>query len=553
MKAHVYNQLTEILIRYGVPQVIGMRILPEMDLSKIRPINIHHETTAGLMAYGYARVSGKPGVMTLNRPGTMNVIMALTECWNSSVPIIVLMEGLAVASEGKNALYEQDQIGMVKPVSKWIGDLSDLSKAPEMLRKAFRIATTGRPGPVVLNIRGMGATFSIAHHIEAEPFAEPEYASFPAMRMPPDLQMVEKAAAILSQAERPCIIAGGGVNLSRAWDPLRELAELGQFPVATTISGKGAFPEKHPLSAGPTGAVVGGRLGRGRVAERIVKASDVVLLVGSRTNEMATSRWTVPDPASTIIHIDVDPKEIGRNYQTTVGILADAKLALEAIVKALKSNRYQPKTSRTGEIKELLGQWLEDNSAAANSNETPIHPARLMREVREFIGPDTILVSDGSSPFMWATSHTFVEAGATFMTPRGTGAIGTGLPMAMGAKLARPDKKVVCFEGDGGIMCGILSELEVAARYNIAIVVVVFNNGAYLLEKNHMKEYALKDEMNFLPGLNFANIARELKCEGVRVERPDEINGAIRKGFESGKPTLVDVALDPNEGFPSQP
>ncbi len=552
MKAHVYNHFAEILSQYGIPQIIGMRIFPEMDLSKIRPINIHHETSAGLIAYGYARISGKPGVITLNRPGTMNVIMALTEAWNSSVPIIVLMEGLAVTSVGKNALYEQDQIGMVKPVSKWIGDITDLSKAPEMLRKAFRIATTGRPGPVVLNIRGMGATFSVQHHIDSEPFAEPEYASFPALRLHPDLKMVEKAAALLSQAERPCIIAGGGVNLSQAWDPLRELAELGQFPVATTISGKGAFPEKHPLSAGPTGTVVGGWLGRGRVAERIVKDSDVVLLVGSRTNEMATSRWSVPDPGSTIIHIDVDPKEIGRNYQTRVGILADAKLALEALVKVLKVHGFKPKISRTGKIKELLDQWVEDNAALANSNAVPIHPARLMKEVREFIGPDMILVSDGSSPFMWATSHTFVEAGPTFITPRGTGAIGTGLPMAIGAKLARPDKKVICFEGDGGIMCGIISELEVAARYHIPIVVVVFNNGTYLLEKNHMKEYALKEEMNFLPGLNFANIARELKCEGIRVERPDGIHDALRKGLESDKPTLVDVVLDPNEGFPSQ-
>ena len=552
MKAHVYNHFTEMLIQYGIPQVIGMRVYPEMDLEKIRPINIHHETSAGLMAYGYARISGKPGVITLNRPGTMNVIMALTEAWNSSVPIIVLMEGLATSSEGKNALYEQDQIGMVKPVSKWIGDITDMAKAPEMLRKAFRMATTGRPGPVVLNIRGMGATFSPQHHIDAEPFVEKEYANFPAMRIPPDSRQVEKAVELLSQAQRPCIIAGGGVNLSRGWDSLKELAELGQFPVATTISGKGAFPEKHPLSAGPTGAVVGGWLGRGRVSERVVKDSDVVLLVGTRTNEMATARWSVPDPGSTIIHIDIDQKEIGRNYQTRVGINADARLALQALVNELRRQSFQPKVSRVEEIKNLLHLWREDNAARANSNVVPIHPARLLREVQDFIGPDTILVSDGSSPFMWATSHTFVEAGPTFITPRGTGAIGTGIPMAIGAKLAAPDKKVICFEGDGGIMCGIISELEVAARYNIPIVVVVFNNGTYLLEKNHMKEYALSQEMNFVPGLNFANVAREFKCEGIRVEHPDEIHSAIQRGLESGKPTLVDVALDPKEGFPSQ-
>ncbi|HEX9880061.1 MAG TPA: thiamine pyrophosphate-binding protein [Candidatus Binatia bacterium] len=552
MKAHIYNHFAEMLVQYGIPQIIGMRVYPEMDLTKIRPINIHHETSAGLMAYGYARISGKPGVITLNRPGTMNVIMALTEAWNSSVPVIVLMEGLAVTSEGRNALYEQDQIGMVKPVAKWIGDITDMSKAPEMLRRAFRMATTGRPGPVVLNIRGMGATFSELHHIDAEPFAEPRFSHYPATRIPPDSQAIEEAASLLARAERPCIVAGGGVNLSRAWNELKALAELGQFPVATTISGKGAFSEKHPLSAGPTGAVVGGRLGRGRVAGKIVKESDVVLLVGSRTNEMATSRWTVPDARSTIIHMDIDPKEIGRNYPTRVGIVADAKLGMEALAQALRKMEYRPKASRAGDIKKLLDLWAKDNAPQENSNAAPIHPARLLREIREFIGPDTILVSDGSSPFMWATSHTFVEAGPTFITPRGTGAIGTGLPMALGAKLAAPDKKVICFEGDGGIMCGVLPELEVAARYRIPIVVVVFNNGAYLLEKNHMKEYALSREMNFLPGLNFANIAREFKCDGIRVERPDEIHGALEKALASPRPVLVDVVLDPDEGFPSQ-
>lgn len=551
MKAHVYTHLSEILIRYGVPQVFGMRIYPEMDPARIKHMNIHFETSAGLMAYGYARVSGKPGVITLNRPGTMNIIMALTEAWNSSVPIIVLMDGLAAKNEGKHSLYEQKQIEMVSPVSKWVGDIHDLTQAPDMLRKAFRIATTGRPGPVVLNIRGVGSVISPEQQIDDEPYAETQFAGYPAQRAEPDPKAIENAVSALQKAQRPCIVAGGGVNLSRAWDELKEVAEIGQFPVATTISGKGAFPERHPLSAGPTGGVVGGRLGRSRVADQVVKSSDLVLLVGSKTNEMATSRWTVPDPKSTIVHIDIDPEEIGRNYRTQVGIVADAKTALRSLKAALKGNNFKPKESRAAEIKQLLDRWEQDNAQTTNSDAVPIHPARLMREVREFMGPDSILVSDGSSPFMWATSHTFVEAGPTFISPRGTGAIGTGLPMAIGAKLAAPDKNVICFEGDGGLMCGIISELEMAARYNIGIVLVVFNNGSFLLEKNHIKDSPVKEEMSFLPGLNFANIAREFKCEGIRVERPDQIRPAIEKGLKSGRPTLVDVVCDPDEGFPS--
>jgi acetolactate synthase-1/2/3 large subunit len=543
--------LGEILAQYGVPQIFGMRIYPELDLSRIRPLNVHHETSAALMAYGYARVSGRPGVITLNRPGTMNVVMGLAEAWKSSVPIIVLMDGLVAASEGRHAVYEQDQIGIVRPVSKWIGDIHDLSRAPEMLRRAFQMATTGRPGPVVLNIRGVGSIFASNQYIDDTPFADPQYASFPAVRIPPDPHRINHVIALIQGAERVCIVAGGGVNLSGAWQELKELAELGQFPVATTISGKGAFPERHLLSAGVTGRFVGGRLGRGRVGDAIVKNSDLAILVGTRTNEMATSRWTVPDPKSTIIHIDVDPQEIGRNYPQSVGIVADAKLALKVLAEALAAASFKPKLSRVAEITDLLEQWFADNEAGTNSETVPIHPARLMREVREVLGLDTILVSDASNPFRWATSHTFVEAGPTFITPRGTGAIGTGLPVAIGAKLAAPEKRVLCFEGDGGLMCGILAELEMAARYNIAIVVVVFNNGAYLLEKQHLKDYELNKEMNFLPGLNFANIAREFGCEGIRVEKPDAIRAAIERGFACQKPTLIDIVLDPDESFPS--
>ncbi len=176
----------------------------------------------------------------------------------------------------------------------------------------------------------------------------------------------------------------------------------------------------------------------------------------------------------------------------------------------------------------------------------------MIKEIRPFIGPDTILVSDGSSPFMWASSHLKVDAGPTFISPRGTGAIGTGLPMAIGAQLAAPEKRVICLEGDGGLMCGILGELEVAARYRLPITVVVFNNGSLLHEKNRMKG-ELRDHMDFLPGLDFAMIARGLGCEGIRVERPEDLGGAIEAAVHSSATTVLDVVIDPDQGFPGAP
>jgi acetolactate synthase-1/2/3 large subunit len=551
MRDHVYNHIWRTLDGYGVRCVFGMRVYPEMDRSRIRHINMHHETSAALMACGYARTSGRPGVLTLNRAGIANAITGFGEAFNSSIPIIALQDGLTATLQGKNALYELDHLNIERPVTKWIGDVVDLRTINAELRKAFRIATTGRPGPAVLNVRGVGSVFQDSQWVEAEIEIEPEYACFPAQRIQPDPEAIERAARILQAAKRPCIIAGGGVNLSRAWPELLALAELGQVPVATTIAGKGAFPEKHPLSAGPTGRLHSSGLGRGRIAQAIVNDSDVVLLVGTRTTELATSAWKVPDPGSAIVHLDIDPREIGRNYDTKAGIVADAKAGLAALTQALQASGFRPPESRTDQIRRLLDQWWRENQRAADSEASPIHPARLMREVREVMDGDTVLVADASTAYVWATSHAFVEAGPTFIAPRGTGAIGTGLPLAIGAKLGAPDKKVICLEGDGGLLTGILPELETAARYGIGVTTVVFNNGTLQLERGHIRDYPNADEFDLSPGLNFANLARELKCEGIRVEDPSELQPALRQAVASNKPVLVDVVLDPKEGFPS--
>ncbi len=548
MKSMTVDQaVCETLAQYEVEYVFGMRIYTDLDTSRTRPINIHLESSAELMAYGYARVSGKPGVCAINRPGTPNALMGLAEAYNSSVPIIVLLDGLPIGMDGKNALYSYDQVALTRPLAKWVAEVPTPALMPEMLRKAFRIATSGRPGPVVLIPRGIEKREVPNPRI----FAEPDFKQFPATRIQPDSALIKEAARLIAEAERPCIIAGGGVITSRAWDELRKLVDLTEIPVATTISGKGAFSEHHPLSVGCIGHIQGGKLGRGRVAAQIVKESDVVVLIGSRTNQMATNNWTLPDASSTLIHIDIDPMEIGRNFSTRVGIIGDAKLAIRDLTQALREDAYGPRNSRAEEIKGLLLDWEADNRDVEASTAIPMNPGRLIHEIRPFIDSDTILVSDGSSPFMWASSHLKVDAGMTFISPRGTGAIGTGLPMALGAKLAAPDKKVICFEGDGGLMCGILAELEVGARYNLGMAVVVFNNGTYLHEKNRMRG-PLREEMDFNPGIDFATIARGLTCEGIRVERPEEVAPAMRKALDNKRNlTVVDVVVDHDQGFPS--
>src|SRR5579871_3274960 len=259
------------LAEYGVEYVFGMRLYLDLDPSRTRIINIHYETSAVLMAYGYARVSGKPGVCAINRPGTPNILMGLAEAYRSSVPVIVLLDGLPEYMEGKNALYEYDQEALVKPLSKWVGTVSVPAAMPEMLRRAFSVATSGRPGPVVLIQRGIEA-----REIDnPEIFCEPQFTRFPATRIPPDPSQIREAARLLNQAERPCVVAGGGVVTSRAWDELKAFSQVARIPVATTISGKGSFSEYDALSVGAIGDIQGGRLGRGRVAAQVVRESDV--------------------------------------------------------------------------------------------------------------------------------------------------------------------------------------------------------------------------------------------------------------------------------------
>ncbi|MEA2640731.1 MAG: acetolactate synthase large subunit [Chloroflexota bacterium] len=533
----------ETLAAYGVEFVFGMKVFQELDTSTIQPIVIHFEGTASLMAYGYARISGKPGIVAINKPGNPNVLMGMHEAWQSSVPLIVHVDGMAPAQIGKHATYEHDTAGVVRVFSKAIVDAWAPATYPEQLRKAFRVATTGRPGPVVFH-QHAGERFE-RHAGEVEVFAEPQYMRYPAHRTPPEPEAIERAVEALLHAERPGIVAGGGIYLSRAWDELRALADLLDCPVATTISGKGAFDEHDPRSVGSTGDIQGGRYGRGRVAAQVIKECDTVLLVGTRTNQMATNSWTLPDPSSTLIHLDIDPENIGRNYRPEVELLADAKVGLQALTAALVAAGYQPRPSRSNEIRQLLDTWSEDSSLFMGSTQVPIHPGRLVHEVSKVVGANTILVSDGSSPFMWASSHILVDAGPTFISPRGTGAIGTGLPMAMGAKLAAPARDVICFEGDGGITCGILSELETAARHRIGVTTIVFNNATLGHERvNYTGPQG--DAMDFLPGIDFAKVAEGLRCEGIRVEQPEELAPAIARGLENGrqgKPTLLDVVL----------
>ncbi len=544
--------LHDTFVGYGVKYVFGMDSpetfyeAVEKNKRAIKPITIHQETMGALMATGYSQVSSKPSVCFGDHgAGATNLVTGIAEAWKSSIPVIAITGGIPESLERKNAAQDVEQVELFRPISKLVIDVMSPDKMSETVRLAFRVATSGRPGPVVLNIRPE----ALSEESSDKVIVESDFNKVPAIRIAPEQSRVSEAARALLAAERPCIIAGGGVLTSQAMVELKDLAELLLIPVATTIMGKGAFLESHPLSLGPVGAYVSGPLGHGKVANKIIQESDLVLLVGTRTDEMSTIGWRFPTQSSRIIHIDIDPTEIGRNYKTEIGIVSDAKLGLRALCDVISvqgKKQSQAKDSRAAQIVKLRQEWqrANDESITRFSGST-IRSVDLYNVMKEFVDHNSIVASDASQCSAWAASHLqALSAGRCFLQPRGLGALGMALPLALGAKLAAPQKKVFCFDGDGGFMVGQVQELETALRYGLDVVVFVLNNqtlaGNSLIEEVLWNSY--DHEIHFT-NVDFAKVAQGFGCWGKSVEKTSEIRDTIKEALSAGKPALIDVKL----------
>jgi acetolactate synthase-1/2/3 large subunit len=453
---------------------------------------------------------------------------------------------------GKHSIQELDQVSLLEPVTKWVVRVENPDRLPELVRMAFRLATTGKPGPVVLNLTYNALEKDLEKVSSMTLKVNPEFGSVPGIRFAADPDRIVKAAELLLQATTPCIVAGGGVIQSQAWNELIELAELLALPVATTMLGKGAIPDSHYLSVGVMGTYTSGTTGRGRVANKLVAESDVVLLIGTQTDQVDTTEWTVPSPDSTIIHIDIDPKEIGRNYPTALGIVADAKLALAQLIRVLKEQvaKHRKESPRIKQIAKLVQEWRDTIASEWNSTKTPINPQRLMKELQAFIDSTTIVATDASYSSLWTLSHLdFATPGRRFVGPRGLGIIGPGLPLALGAKLAAPQQRVICLTGDGGFGYSY-SDLETAARYQIPVTILVLNNRMLGFQKHYEQTFygkAIECDFN---DVNFGQLAEVLNCSGVRIETPAEIQPALQTAIKSDVPSVIDVVIDPDVAGP---
>lgn len=541
----------ETLKAHGVTCLFGMEdpihVFHAVDRSFTRIVTVRDEKHGAIMAHGYAQATGRPGVCAATfGPGASNLCTGLLEALRSSVPVIALVQDHPLAVKGRNASSELDHAAALSPFSKAVLRIDAAAEAPARIRQAFRLATTGRPGPVVV----LCPTDVMAAEAEAEIRAD-GFDRVPAWRPRAPVEGLERAAILMSQARRPLIVAGGGTVISGAFDEVRLLAERFQAPVATTMTGKGAIADSHPLSVGPLGTSTGGLYGRGKMANTLLAEADVVFLMGSRTGQIITSNWTLPRPEATLIHLDIDPAEIGRNFATAVPLPGDVRDSLRDLLAFCdRQGLARRSDDNGGRLAAMRQAWHDEIAPVAQADRSPMRPERVIAELAAAMPADTLVVADASYSTGWVVSQMDVPvAGRFVISPRGTASIGWGFPAAIGARLGDPARPVVCLTGDGGFGY-VMNELETAARYQVPVVVIVFNNGTLAFQK-HWEELAMGRalECSFLD-VDHAALARALRASGERVRHPADLRAALDRAFAANGPYLIDALIDPEAAAP---
>jgi acetolactate synthase-1/2/3 large subunit len=541
--------LASTLDRYGVSHVfhvpaILMKTFAEMEDTGIRRILGHGEKSVAYMADGYARASGRPGFCFAQNIGASNLAAGLRDAYMACAPVIAVTGGPSIESRYRNFYQEVEDLAQFDAVTKFNAEIGDISRLPDLLRQAFRSATTGTPRPVHLRVPGPWGKDFEAAEADFPVVVEARFAQAPAFRPIADPEETARAVDLLLRAERPIIVAGGGVTTSRAAPELVTLAERLAIPVAYALNAKGAIRDDHPLAVGPVGIY------SRECANRAVSEADLVFFVGSHTGGQATLNWTIPAVGTAVIQLDIEPAELGRNYPNTCSLLGDAKATLQLMNEVVaESGAVRPPGAWVGRAQALVEAWRERETPLRSSTAEPMRPERICKAISDVLPADGVLVSDTGHAGMW--SSTMVD----FLSPdqryiRCAGSLGWGLPGAIGAKCALPDRPVVCFAGDGAAHYHI-AELETAARHGINVVLVI-NNNSGLNQELPLNEYAYKtrpkdrmDEVWRFNAVDFAAIAERYGCLGVTVEKPADLSGALETALRAERPSVINCVSDP--------
>jgi acetolactate synthase-1/2/3 large subunit len=546
--------LTDYLERIGVEVIFGLcghtiiAFLDALGKSRIRYITSRHEQVAAHAADGYARVTGKVGVLLTHLgPGLANAATGVANAALDSIPMVVIAGDVPSYYYGRhphqevNLHQDADQFRIFEPFCKRVYRVDHPADLPRTIERAFHLAQSGRPGPVLVDVPM--DIFSADLPIDAFDKIPTEVAK-PAM----DPATIERVVTALASAQRPVLYTGGGVVSARAGAELAALAEALDIPIAHTLMGTSVVPSDHPLLLGMTG------FWGTPIANESCTSADLILAVGTRMAEANSSSWyrdiTFSIPPTRLIHIDVDVAEIGRNYPTELGIVADAKLALGALAAAAKGRPHPDRSGLRATIAAAREKYMGNFLGQYESNQYPLRPERILAELRKALPPDAFIVTDvGWNKNGVGQQYPFKEP-YTFITPSGLATMGFGAAAALGVKAALPDRVSLALVGDGGFGAANPTVVATAMEANLPVIWVVMDNKAFgtiagLEAQNYDWSFGCKFECDGKPyGPDFAAMARACGADGIMIENADELGPALQAALASKRPTVIQVPME---------
>lgn len=522
---------------FGLPGGANLPIYDALVDASLRHILVRHEQSAAHMADGYARIKRKAGVcFATSGPGATNLITGIATAYADSSPMIAVTGQVPLAMIGKDAFQETDIIGVANPCTKYAFQPRAAVEIPESVKKAFYIAESGRPGPVLIDIPK-----DVQQAREDIQFPDLIKVRGYNPIIDADLSQLERAVETMIKAERPIIMAGGGVILSGAFSELQAMAELLMAPVVTTFKGKGSFPENHPLAMGPIG------MHGHPEANKIIIEADCIIAVGARFSDRSVGRFDEFGKGMTIIHLDVDPAEIGKNKAVDIAVIGDVKASLRTAVKMLAKHKVTQKTKddpwlkRRKELIDYYADTIKDYPRELTAK-------KALKKLRELLPSDAIVTTEVGQCQMWASLHFDVISPGTFFSSTGLGTMGFGFPASIGAKAAKSQATVVDIAGDGSFNM-TENSLAVSVLEKLPVIVFLMNN--YMLgmvaqwQRTFYNRRYMGVHQNSCP--DYVRLAEAYGAQGIRAESMNDLEGAIRKALKSDVATVIDIAIDPEE------
>jgi acetolactate synthase I/II/III large subunit len=531
-------EMEQVEVMFGLP---GGAILPVYDPlidSSIRHILVRHEQGAGHMASGYAHATGRPGVaMVTSGPAATNIVTPLCDAYMDSVPIVVITGQVAYSVIGTDAFQEADTVGITMPVTKHNWLISDAQDIPRVVREAFHVATTGRPGPVLIDLPKDVANAPMEWYW-------PEKVDLPGYK--PNVKghprQIKDAARLINEARRPVIYAGGGIMLASASRALRELAELTGFPTVTTLMGRGALPDEHPLCLGMPG------MHGSYTAVTSMQKADLLVTLGARFDDRVTGKVSTFAPDAKVIHVDIDPAELGKVRFADVPIVGDVRTVIEELIKAVKAEQAKHAPADVAPWMAQIREWQDRYPLKYTQEEGgPLKPQFVIERLRDNTPDDCILVAGVGQHQMWASQLWKFKQPNTWVNSGGLGTMGYAVPAAVGAKVGRPDRMVWAIDGDGCFQM-TAQELVTASAERIPVKIAILNN-AYLGMVRQWQELFYEErysEVYLSPDLpDYVKWAEAMGCIGMRVDNADDVVATIEKANEiDDRPVVIDFRTD---------